>query len=254
MDVTISDTCSLVLGDCREVLAGLEPGSVDLVFADPPYRLSGGGISCQGGQQVSVDKGDWDRPTTPEEGLAFDLSWLRECRRVLRPTGSLWACGTFHNIFSVGYALVINLVTWRKPNPPPNLGCRAFTHSAEALVWATPGGEGHTYHYDLMRLENGGTQMTDVWTISAHDRGEARIHPTQKPIALLDRIIRCSSNPGNLVVDPFSGSGTTGVAALNGDRRFLGIERDPAHYERSVQRLRGVLSWREDLAPFLETQ
>jgi len=252
--------CTLIEGNCHQILREVREGSVDLVFADPPYRLSGSGTTCHGGARAPVTKGSWDAPLGVSEALEDDLDWLAGCRRVLKSTGSLWVSGTFHNIFSVGHALeilgfgVVNLVTWRKPNPAPNLGCRSFVHSTELVIWATKA-PGHTFHYELMRQEHGGTQMGDVWTMSAHDRGgDQRIHPAQKPIELLDRIVRCSSNPGDLVLDPFAGSGTTGVVSLNRGRRFLGIESDHAHFEAGAGRLKSVVSWKEEgiLADFLE--
>jgi site-specific DNA-methyltransferase (adenine-specific) len=184
---------------------------------------------------VSVDKGGWDKPTTLDEMHAFNREWLTLCRRALKPDGSLWVSGTLHNIFSVGYALqslgfkILNDIAWYKVNPPPNLACRYFTHATETLLWArkTPQAR-HTFHYADMKAENGGKQMQSLWSIQPPARWEKRHgkHPTQKPEALLERIVRAASRPGDLVLDPFCGSGTTGVACARLGRGFVGIDRE----------------------------
>jgi site-specific DNA-methyltransferase (adenine-specific) len=257
---------SLVKGDSLEVLERLPPASVDLCFADPPYWLSNGGSSCQSGRRVKVDKGAWDRSRGLAEDHAFQTAWLRAVRRVLKPSGTLWVSGTQHVIFSIGFALqelgyhLLNTVTWYKPNASPNLACRFFTHSTEILLWASPLRTkplAHRFNYKAMKAENGGKQMRDLWAISERPTagGEQVVwslptpgpsekalgrHPTQKPIALLDRVVAASAAPGDLVLDPFSGSGTTGVAALRAGCRFLGVERDPDYVELAARRLRTV--------------
>lgn len=243
-----SDDGSAVLhqGDCREVLAQLPEHSVDLVFADPPYFLSNGGITCQSGRMVSVHKGTWDVSRGAEENHAFNRSWLEACRRVLKPNGTIFVSGTRHVIFSVGFAMqqlgfkMLNDITWYKVTPPPNLSCRYFTHATETILWAARDARSrHHFDYQTMKQENGGKQMQSLWSIRPPLKAEKRHgkHPTQKPLALLERIVRAASRHGDLVVDPFSGSGTTGVASARLGRRYLGIELDSAYLALAVARL-----------------
>jgi site-specific DNA-methyltransferase (adenine-specific) len=256
----------LALGDCLEALSRLPPRSVDLVFADPPYHLSNGGSTCQNGRRVRVDKGGWDASRGIAEDHAFQRRWLEACRRVLKPSGTLWVSGTQHVIFSVGYGLqelgfhLLNTVTWYKPNAAPNLACRFFTHSTEILLWASPMRArplAHRFNYREMKSRNGGKQMRDLWAISERPEPDGRQvvwalatpgprekahgrHPTQKPLALLERVVAASAGPGDLVMDPFCGSGTTGVAALQAGCRFLGVEQDPAFVGLAARRLRAA--------------
>jgi site-specific DNA-methyltransferase (adenine-specific) len=234
-------------GDCLEILAAIPPDSVDLIFADPPYFLSNGGITCHAGKMVSVHKGDWDKSRGPGANHQFNRSWLAACQRVLKPNGSLWVSGTSHVIHSVGFALqqlefkLLNDISWVKPNPPPNLSCRYFTHATETIIWAAKNKKSrHTFNYPLMKRINGGKQMKSVWTIPPPESWEKRFgkHPTQKPVALLERILLASSNEGDLVLDPFSGSGTTALAALRTKRRFRGIEIDSKWVQLSSLRLK----------------
>ncbi len=260
------DGWALVLGDCIEALERLAPGSVDLVFADPPYHLSNGGTTCQSGRRARVDKGAWDCSRGVCDDHAFQRRWLEACRRVLKPSGTLWVSGTQHVIFSVGYGLqelgfhLLNTITWYKPNAAPNLACRFFTHSTEILLWASPARArplAHRFNYREMKTRNGGKQMRDLWQISERPEpdGEQVVwalpapgpreklegrHPTQKPLALLDRVVAASAAPGDLVVDPFCGSGTTGIVALGAGCRFLGIERDPAYLDLAARRVRAA--------------
>lgn len=223
---------TLLLGDCVELLSQFD-FKFDMIFADPPYFLSNGGISYQSGQVVCVDKGDWDKGGTPEQMEAFNLRWLEVCRDKLADNGTIWISGTYHNIFSIANALkrlgyrILNVVTWAKTNPPPNISCRFFTYGSEFVIWArkherTP----HYFNYPLMRHINGGKQMTDVWRLPAIAPWEKTFgkHPTQKPLSLLARIILASTQPGAWVLDPFAGSSTTGIAANLLGRRFLGID------------------------------
>jgi site-specific DNA-methyltransferase (adenine-specific) len=194
-----------------------------------------------------VDKGGWDRSQGLAADYAFHLGWLRECRRALKPAGVLWVSGTLHVYLSVGMAMqelgfrILNDVIWEKPNPPPNLGCRCFTHATEVLLFATRAARGsrhrHTFHYAEMKQENGGRQMKNVWRMPAPGADERRAgrHPTQKPLALVTRCLAASTNPDDLVVDPFCGSGSTAVAALRLGRRFQGCEID-ARYARLARR------------------
>jgi site-specific DNA-methyltransferase (adenine-specific) len=219
--------------DCLGILAALPEGCVDLIFADPPYFLSNGGITCHAGRMVSVNKGSWDRSRGADANHEFNRAWLAACRRVLKPNGTIWVSGTSHVIHSVGFAMqqlefkLLNDISWVKPNPPPNLSCRYFTHATETIIWAAKSAASrHKFHYQAMRQEAGGKQMKSVWHIYPPEREEKRFgkHPTQKPLALLDRILRASSDPGDLVLDPFAGSGTTLLAALRLRRTAIACE------------------------------
>jgi len=236
-------------GDALEVLARIPEESVDCVWTDPPYLLSNGGVTCFAGRRVSVNKGDWDRSRGMEADHEFNLEWTAACRRVLKPAGTLWVSGTLHVYPSVGMALIqngfrlLNDIIWEKPNPPPNLGCRTFTHSTEVILWASKAAKGsrhrYTFNYEEMRRENGGKQMKTVWRMKAPAAVEKQFgkHPTQKPVELIKRCLRASTNQGDVVLDPFAGSGSTGVAALDLGRRFIGIEIDPGFADISVKRL-----------------
>lgn len=225
---------NLICGDTFELLPQFN-FKFDMIFADPPYFLSSGGISMQSGKVVCVDKGDWDKSMTPEEINEFNLKWLTLCREKLKDNGTIWISGTYHNIFSVANSLtqlgykILNVITWAKTNPPPNISCRYFTYSTEFIIWArkskkTP----HYYNYELMKRINGNTQMTDVWRMPAIAPWEKTCtkHPTQKPLGLLSRIILASTHVGAWILDPFAGSSTTGIAANLLGRKFLGIERE----------------------------
>lgn len=216
-----------------------------MIFADPPYFLSNGGISVQSGKQVSVNKGDWDKSQGFEKDNEFNRQWVELCREKLKPSGTIWISGTFHNIFSVAQMLtetgykILNVITWAKTNPPPNLACKCFTHSTEFIIWARKEKKvSHYYNYDLMKEINGGTQMRDVWTLPAIGKWEKSCgkHPTQKPLPLLGRIILASTKENDWILDPFSGAGTTGIAANILNRRYLGLEREAQFLELSKQR------------------
>lgn len=204
-----------------------------MVFADPPYFLSGGGISYQSGKVVCVDKGEWDKPTTPEEMDAFNLRWLSAVREHMKDNATIWISGTHHNIFSVQQQLlklgfkILNVITWAKTNPPPNISCRYFTYSTEFIIWARKSQKvPHYFNYELMKRLNDDKQMTDVWRLPAIAPWEKSCgkHPTQKPLGLLARLIQASTKPDAWVLDPFSGSATTGIAANLLGRRYLGLE------------------------------
>ena len=216
-----------------------------MIFADPPYFLSNGGISLQSGKVVCVDKGEWDKGKSPEEMKAFNTEWLRLCRDKLKDNGSIWISGTYHNIFSVANCLtelgyrILNVVTWQKTNPPVNISCRFFTYSTEFIIWARKCQKvPHKFNYELMKRLNEDKQMTDVWRLPAIGRWEKACgkHPTQKPLSLLTRIILASTNEGDWVLDPFSGSSTTGIAANLCGRRFAGIEKEEEYCRMSVAR------------------
>lgn len=226
---------TLLQGDCTELLKQFS-FRFDMIFADPPYFLSNGGISLQSGKVVCVDKGHWDKGCTASEIDAFNQQWIALCREKLKPNGTIWISGTYHNIFSVANALteqgfkILNVVTWQKSNPPANISCRFFTYSTEFVIWARREKKvAHTFNYELMKVINDGKQMTDVWRLPAiapWEKLNGRKHPTQKPLSLLTRIILASTKPGAWVLDPFAGSSTTGIAANLIGRRFLGIERE----------------------------
>jgi site-specific DNA-methyltransferase (adenine-specific) len=236
----------LYQGDCLDLLAQIPESSVDLVFADPPYFLSNGGITCHAGKMVSVNKGDWDKSKGPDANHAFNTAWLAACQRILKPNGSIWVSGTAHVIHSVGFAMqqlgfkLLNDISWVKPNPPPNLSCRYFTHATETLIWAAKDKKSrHTFHYKLMKETNRGKQMKSVWEIRPPEPWEKKFgkHPTQKPLALLERILLSSSNEGDLVLDPFCGGGTTLISALRLHRHALGCELSFDYITLSLRRL-----------------
>ena len=237
---------TLLHGDTFQLLPSFS-FKFDMIFADPPYFLSNGGISCQAGKVVSVDKGEWDKGGTPEYMEAFNREWIALCRDKLKNNGTIWVSGTYHNIFSVANALtelgfkILNVVTWAKTNPPPNISCRYFTYSTEFIIWARKMPKvSHYYNYELMKQLNEGKQMTDVWRLPAIGKWEKSCgkHPTQKPLALLSRIILASTKPNAWVLDPFAGSSTTGIAANLLQRRYLGIEQEPEFVELSERRRR----------------
>ena len=245
-----SESCSLYLGDSFQLLKKIEEKSIDMIFADPPYFLSNGGVSCHSGKQVCVNKGDWDTTLTIEEKIKYNRKWIRLCRKALKDDGTIWISGTFHNIYSIGVALelegfsLINNITWVKPNPAPNLACRCFTNSSETILWArkqiTAKKKGkHTFNYSLMKQINKGKQMKDVWTINLPSKTEKEFgkHPAQKPEALLERIILASTNEGDLILDPFNGSGTSGLAALRLKRKYIGIDNHLEYLEISKKRI-----------------
>lgn len=244
---------TLVKADAAETLARFPDQCVDLIFADPPYFLSNGGTTCSAGERVSVDKGAWDASRGRAEDRAFHRRWLEQARLVLKPTGTIWVSGTHHVIFTIGDLMDelgfhrLNLVTWYKPNASPHLAGRYFCHSAEHLIWAAPRKYEplqHVFNYRTMKAENGGKQLRDVWTFPTPSAREKKhgAHPTMKPLGLLDRIVRSSSDEGALVVDPFCGSGTTGVAAVKLGRRFIGIDLATEYLDLSRRRLEGVSS------------
>ena len=251
---------TLLKGDSFRILKKLEPKSVDMIFADPPYFLSSGGISCQNGKQVSVNKGEWDYSKTIEDRIKYHRKWIALCREVLNDNGTIMISSTLHSVYAIGVALelegysIINNIIWRKTNPAPNLACRCFTHSTETIIWArkqlTLKKKGkHYFNYEAMKEENGGKQMKDVWDIedveselfesATAPRSEKKYgkHPTQKPVELMERIVKLWSNESDTILDFTMGSGSTGVACINTNRNFIGIEIDKDYFSIAKQRL-----------------
>jgi len=230
-----------------ELISLYPNGLFDMIFADPPYFLSNGGITCHAGKMVKVDKGRWDKSNGVEINHEFNLSWLSRCQKLLNPDGTIWVSGTSHIIHSVGYAMqqlgmkLLNDITWEKPNPPPNLSCRYFTHSTETILWAAKSLKSkHFFNYVLMREINSGKQMKTVWKLNSPGNEEKKNgkHPTQKPILLLERIILASTREKDLIFDPFSGSSTTGVTAMKLKRGFVGCELEDEYIDLSLKRLK----------------
>ena len=236
----------LLHGDALLLLKKIKSQSVDMIFADPPYFLSGDGITCSAGKMVSVKKGEWDEKIDIKEKHNFNKKWIRACKRVLKDDGTIWISGTMHNIYSIGMALeeegfkVINNITWKKLNPPPNISCRAFVHSTETILWAKKDIKKvkHKFNYSLMKELNDGKQMKDVWETSLTKPSEKKCgkHPTQKPIAILEKIILASTNEGDLILDPFNGSGTTGIVASKLKRKYIGIDKEKEYLDLTIRR------------------
>ena len=229
------ETSTLYLGDSLELLKNFSAESVDVIFADPPYFLSNDGMTCKSGKRASVNKGDWDKVATLDDKHDFNRRWINLCRKILKPSGTIWVSGTLHNIYSVGMALeqegfkLMNNITWQKTNPPPNLSCKYFTHSTETILWAKKNSSAkHFFNYELMKELNGGKQMKDVWTGALTPQREKIFgkHPTQKPLYLLEKILLASTRKDYLVLDPFCGSGTTGVACKLLGRKFIGLDNN----------------------------
>ena len=217
---------------------------------------------------MSVDKGEWDKSLEITERLKYHCKWIRECREVLKDDGTIWISATLHSVYVIGVALemegfsIINNIIWQKTNPSPNLACRCFTHSTETVIWArkqlTPKKKGkHTFNYELMKESNGGKQMKDVWdfnepepefyisSVTPQSEKKEGKHPTQKPLGLLKRIIEASTNEGDLILDPFNGSGTTGIAAIMLNRKYIGIEQEQEYLELSKRRYESMVSENE---------
>jgi len=249
----------LIHGDCIKVLEQIPENSIDMIFADPPYFLSSGSFTCQNGKMVSVKKGDWDLSNGTKLNFEFHLSWIKSCRRVLKPNGTIWISGTYHSIYQCGFALEMNKfhslndISWFKPNASPNLSCRFFTASHETLLWARKEKNAkHTFNYDLMKngnwpedqIKKPYLQMRSVWSLNTPKPSEKKFgkHPTQKPFDLLKRIVLASTKKGDVVLDPFSGSSTTGLAANKFGRRFIGIELEKKYLELSVKRYEDMAS------------
>lgn len=241
----------LIQADCISFMnEKLKEDSIDMIFADPPYFLSNGGITCHAGKMVSVNKGKWDKSKGVEENYKFNVQWLDACKRVLKPNGTIWISGTTHIIYSIGFAMqslgykILNDIVWYKPNAAPNLSCRYFTHSTEIVLWAAKNEKSkHCFNYKLMKEINKGKQMRNVWEIKPPSRDEKIYgkHPTQKPLELLKRIILASTEEENTVLDPFCGSSTTGVACVLLNRKYIGIDLEEKYLELSKKRIEDVI-------------
>jgi site-specific DNA-methyltransferase (adenine-specific) len=228
----------LILGDCLEELKKFKEESIDLIFADPPYNLSGeNSLTVHAGRPVKCDKGEWDKIENIHE---FNLKWIKECTRVLKPYGTLWVSGTLHNYPSVGMALkelglwIINDVVWYKPNATPLLSRNRFVPSTE-IIWVASKSKKYYFNYEIAKRLSGGKQMRNLWVIKA--RKHVTPHPTEKPEELLERIILIGSREGDTILDPFMGSGTTGVVAKRYNRNFIGIEINPEYFKWAKERI-----------------
>ena len=262
------DNFVLYNNNCLKILEQLPENSIDMIFADPPYFLSNGGFSVHAGKRVSVNKGKWDATNGLKKDFEFHIAWTKACHRVLKPGGTIWISGTYHSIYQCGFALqvnkfhILNDVAWFKPNASPNLSCRFFTASHETILWARKDKKAkHTFNYkEMVNWENNyekkfkckftgkdeyqiilhepGKQMRSVWAISTPTPPEKKFgkHPTQKPLELLRRIIIASTNKGDVVLDPFTGSSTTGIAANMYGRKFIGIDMEKNYLELSKKR------------------
>lgn len=235
----------LIKGDTMLELPLLKE-QFDMIFADPPYFLSGGGKTIRGKRIVTVDKGDWDTVRSDKEKDAFNFQWLSLCRDLLKDNGTIWVCGTFHNIYSVarcinqlGYKL-LNVITWQKTDPPPSMTGTRFNFASEYIIWAAKSNKSkHYLDFETMTLLNGGKQMPDVWRLPSVGMWEKRCgkHPTQKPLHLLYRLIIACTHEGDTILDPFAGSCTTGVAAYLLGRRFIGIDQEQDFLDLGIRRI-----------------
>lgn len=234
----------LIEGDCIDLMSKINH-KFDMIFADPPYFLSNNGLSIQSGKIVSVNKGNWDKSEGFDYVNEFNRKWLTQARELMKEDATIWISGTMHNIFSIAQILqelnfkILNSITWQKTNPPPNFSCRFFTHSTEQIIWARKNKKiPHYFNYELMKELNGGKQMKDVWSLPAIAPWEKKFgkHPTQKPLSLLTRTIIASTKPNAWILDPFTGSSTTGIAANLANRRFLGIDKEKKYLEISKNR------------------
>jgi modification methylase len=265
---TVDETGRIIVGDSVAVMAQLPAASVDLIFADPPYNLQlQGDLKRPDDSRVDAVDDDWDKFASFEAYDAFTRAWLLACRRVMKPAATLWVIGSYHNIFRVGTVLqdlgfwILNDVVWRKTNPMPNFRGRRFTNAHETLIWAAreAGAKAYTFNYEALKAGNEDIQVRSDWTIplcTGEERLKAgdgsKLHPTQKPEALLARTILSASRPGDVVLDPFFGSGTSGAVAKRLGRRFIGIERNPDYAAAAEARIAAVEPLPEPaLAPFM---
>jgi len=249
-----TDDFVLYNNDSLELISSFPNNCIDMIFADPPYMLSNGGFTCQNGRMVSVDKGEWDKSNGFEVDLDFHETWIKECKRILKPEGTIWISGTYHSIYKCGFLLqklnfhILNDIIWFKPNASPNLSCRFFTASHETILWARKDKKAkHYFNYDAIKngsfpediIKKPRLQMRSVWSIPTPTPKEKKFgkHPTQKPLALLKRIVLASTKPGDIIFDPFNGSGTTGIAAtMIGNRKYIGCDLDKNYINLTIKR------------------
>lgn len=249
-----SDNFALYNDDSLEVMSRFPENYIDMIFADPPYMLSNDGFTCQNGRMVSVNKGKWDKSKGFDEDFEFHETWIKECKRILKPEGTIWISGTYHSIYQCGFLLqklgfhFLNDISWFKPNASPNLSCRFFTASHETILWARKDKKAkHFFNYDEMKngkypednFKKDDLQMRSVWSIPTPPPSEKLFgkHPTQKPLALLRRIIKASTKPGDIIFDPFNGGGTTGIAATQiGERKYIGCDLNTDYIDLSIKR------------------
>jgi len=245
----------LYLGNNLEILKNFKSNSIDLIFADPPYFLSNGGLTCKNGKGILVNKGEWDKSKGFKEDYEFQKQWIKECKRVLKDTGTIWISGTYHSIYQVGFALqeldfkILNDIVWFKPNASPNLARRTFTASHETILWAAKTKD-YYFNYELSKqyfnekdkIKKQDKQMRSVWWIPTTPKSEKLqgYHPTQKPLTLLERIILTTSQEGDIILDPFCGSGTTGVASIKHNRHFIGIDINSQYLELTKKRIESL--------------
>jgi modification methylase len=245
----------IIMGDCIETMRGLPAKSVDLIFADPPYNLQlGGDLSRPDGSHVDAVTDDWDKFDSLTAYDRFTREWLAEARRILKDNGAIWVIGSYHNIFKVGSAIqdlgywILNDIVWRKANPMPNFKGTRFTNAHETLIWASTGEKArYTFNYRSMKTLNDEIQMRSDWEFpicggpERLKRDGVKVHPTQKPEALIYRILLACTKPGDVVLDPFFGTGTTGAVAKRLGRRWIGIEREPLYIEAAEERIAAAL-------------
>ncbi len=254
-----NDFC-LYKNDCLTVLSWLPGNYIDMIFADPPYMLSNGGITCHAGKMVSVNKGKWDTSKGFESDLNFHEQWIKECKRILKPEGTIWISGTLHSIYKCGYLLqklkfhILNDISWFKPNAAPNLSCTVFAHSHETLLWARKDKKArNTFNYKQMKtgdfpedkMKALNKQMRSVWSIPTPKPKEKEFgkHPTQKPLALLKRVVLASTKENDIILDPFNGSGTTGIASkIIGKRKYIGIDISKEYIDLTIKRLKQIMN------------
>lgn len=245
---------ALYNNDSLEVMSRFPDNYIDMIFADPPYMLSNDGFTCQNGRMVSVNKGKWDKSSGFEDDLKFHEIWISECKRVLKPEGTIWISGTYHSIYQCGFLLqklgyhILNDISWFKPNASPNLSCRFFTASHETLLWARKDKKAkHYFDYESMKnghfpedkIKKPDLQMRSVWSIPTPAPNEKLFgkHPTQKPLALLKRVIQASTKPGDIIFDPFNGGGTTGIAsAMIGQRKYIGCDINKEYIDLTIKK------------------
>jgi len=258
------DDFVLYNGDALRLLEEIPDNSISMIFADPPYNLSNGGFTVHAGKRVSVNKGKWDVSKGFEKDFDFHLSWIEACKRILKPNGSIWISGTYHSIYQCGFALqaldyhILNDITWYKPNASPNLGCRCFTASHETLIWAKKDKKAkHLFNYKKVKegdwpedfLKKPEKQMRSVWAINTPKPWEKKFgkHPTQKPYDRLKRIVLSSTKKGDIVLDPFAGSSTTGLVAHQYGRCFIGFDKEKEYLRLSRKRFKDFLKETETI-------